>query len=235
VYTAERSAYRNLTLNIRPPDTAQALNPGRELVGARIRADIYGLVAPGKPQLAAELAYRDAALSHTKNGVYSAMFVAAMLAWSFVTHDAREIVQVGLSEIPARSRLAEAIRAVLALRDAEEDWESAYERLLLQLGSYHPVHAINNTAWVALALLYSEAAFDRAICMAVTCGLDTDCNVANVGAIAGLLQGASGIAERWTAPLHDTLYTTVAQWRERRISALAQRTAQLAIRTLSTT
>mgnify|MGYP001145759689 CR=1 FL=1 len=33
------------------------------------------------------LAYRDASLSHTKNGIYSAMFMAAMLAWAFVTDD----------------------------------------------------------------------------------------------------------------------------------------------------
>jgi ADP-ribosylglycohydrolase/transcriptional regulator with XRE-family HTH domain len=233
VYTAERIAYRNLTLNISPPETAVVLNPARELIGARIRADVYGYIAPGKPELAAALAYRDATLSHTKNGVYSAMFMAAMIAWAFVTADLREIVEVGLSEIPRRCRLAEAVREVLDVWAETADWEIAYDRLILKYGSYHPVHAIVNTLWVVLALLYSDGDFEKAICTAVTCGLDTDCNGANVGSVMGVLLGEGSIADKWTAPLQDTVYTTIAQWKERRISALARRTAEIAEQTLS--
>jgi ADP-ribosylglycohydrolase len=233
VYTAERIAYRNLALNISPPETAVVLNPARELIGARIRADVYGYVAPGKPELAAALAYRDATLSHTKNGVYSAMFMAAMIAWAFVTADLREIVEVGLSEIPRRCRLAEAVREGLDIWAETADWEIAYDRLILKYGSYHPVHAIVNTLWVVLALLYSDGDFEKAICTAVTCGLDTDCNGANVGSVMGVLLGERSITDKWTAPLQDTVYTTIAQWKERRISALARRTAEIAEQTLS--
>jgi ADP-ribosylglycohydrolase/transcriptional regulator with XRE-family HTH domain len=233
LYTAERLAYRNLMLNISPPETAVTLNPGREFIGARIRADIYGYVAPGMPELAATLAYRDASLSHTKNGVYSAMFIAAAIAWAFVTDDVSEIIEVGLSEIPERCRLAEALRNVIEVARATDDWEVAYDRLMLEYGSYHPVHAINNTIWVALALLYAGGDFEKAICLAVSCGLDTDCNGANVGSVMGIIHGSSRIPQKWTQPLQDTLYTTLAQWEEKRISELARRSAKLAEETLS--
>lgn len=235
LYTAERVAYRNLVMNVSPPETAVTLNPAREFIGARIRADIYGYVAPGKPELAATLAYRDASLSHTKNGVYSAMFIAAAIAWSFITEDMREIVEVGLSEIPHNCRLAETLREVIALSQETDDWEVAYDRLILKYGSYHPVHAINNTAWVALALLYSGADFEKAICLAVSCGLDTDCNGANVGSIIGVIHGSTNIPQKWTEPLQDTLHTTLAQWDENSISELARRSARLAEQTLSAT
>ncbi|MFD4710389.1 ADP-ribosylglycohydrolase family protein [Streptomyces sp. NPDC058430] len=79
-FTAERIAYRNLLDGIEPPDTAVHRNPFREWIGAQIRADIFGWTNPGDPARAAELAHADATLTHTANGVYGAMFVAAAIA-----------------------------------------------------------------------------------------------------------------------------------------------------------
>ncbi|MBS7269035.1 MAG: ADP-ribosylglycohydrolase family protein, partial [Candidatus Freyarchaeota archaeon] len=53
VYTAESVAYRNLVNGLLPPQTALHLNPYREWIGAQIRADTWGYVAPGMPELAA--------------------------------------------------------------------------------------------------------------------------------------------------------------------------------------
>ncbi|RPI87091.1 MAG: ADP-ribosylglycohydrolase family protein [Chloroflexi bacterium] len=232
-YTAERFTYRNLILGVQPEEASQFLNPNREFIGARIRIDTYGFAAPGKPELAARLAYRDSVLSHTKNGVYSAMFTAACIAWAFVTDDIDEIINTGLSEIPFNCRQAESIREAIAMRKQVDDWETAYERLLPKQAAYNFVHAINNTVWMVLALLYSGGDFEKAISIAVTCGDDTDCNGANAGAVMGILHGARNLPEKWTAPLRDTLYTNISRWREHRISELARRTVKMAENTLS--
>ncbi|MCS7064864.1 MAG: ADP-ribosylglycohydrolase family protein, partial [Fimbriimonadales bacterium] len=92
-YTAERRAYINLLNELPLEEVPLYLNPYREWIGARIRADFWGYVAPGLPERAAEFAYRDAALSHVKNGVYSAMFTAAMIAAAFATQEIEEIIQ----------------------------------------------------------------------------------------------------------------------------------------------
>jgi ADP-ribosylglycohydrolase len=227
-YTAERAAYRNLILGIPPERTASLLNPEREYIGARIRADIYGLTCPGRPELAATLAYQDAALSHTKNGIYSAMFMAAMLAWSFVTDDIQEIIQVGLSEIPRKCRLTEAVSEVLALHSKIADWEGSYERLLPKQAAYHPVHAINNTVWLVLALVYGNRDFEKTICTAVMCGFDADCNGANAGTVLGVLAGAQALPHKWIDPLENTLKTALAGYGDLRISDLACRTVAVA-------
>ena len=59
------------------------------------------------------MAWRDAALSHTGNGIYGAMWVAAMNAAAFVLGDPAAVIQAGLAEIPPQSRLAEAVGDVL--------------------------------------------------------------------------------------------------------------------------
>jgi ADP-ribosylglycohydrolase/transcriptional regulator with XRE-family HTH domain len=232
-FTSERAVYRNLVWNVHPEEAACFVNPDREFCGARTRADLYGYIAPGKPELAAALAYKDAALSHTKNGVYSAMLMAAMTSWAFVTTDIEEIIRVGQSEIPCNSRLAEAIQDVLAVYRQNDDWELAYEHLILKYGAYSPIHSINNTIWVLLALLYSNGDFNRAVGLAVSCGMDTGSNAANVGSIMGLIYAGSRIPSHWIEPLNDTLHSAISLFSETSISELAQRTAKISEKTLS--
>lgn len=233
VYTAERIAYRNLVNGLTPRHTAFYRNPYREWIGAQIRADTWGYVSPGRPERAAELAFRDAALSHVKNGIYGEMWVAAMLAAAFVVDDIREVIKVGLSEIPANCRLAEAVHQVVSWSEECATWEEAWERVAEAYGTYHRVHTINNACLVLLGLLYGQGDFERAISIAVMGGWDTDCNGATTGSIMGGLLGAQALPEKWIAPLGDRLKSIVTGFTECAISDLAQRTLALAQENLS--
>jgi ADP-ribosylglycohydrolase len=225
-YTAERAAYRNLVLGFKPPETATYLNPYREWIGAQIRADLWGYVSPGDPGRAAELAYRDARLSHTKNGVYGEMLVAAMLALAYAVDSPRKLVEEALKVIPERSRLAEAVRHVLSLHAKGLEWEEAIGEILNRYGQYHPVHTINNAAIVVAALLWGEGDFASTVTYAVTAGLDTDCNGATAGSVVGLMLGARNLPREWVEPLNDRLATALSGIGEVRISELARRTAR---------
>src|SRR5690606_27994138 len=116
-YTAERVAYRNLILGKWPPATSTYRNPYRECIGAQIRADGFGYACPGRPELAAELAWRDASLSHVKNGIYGEMWMAAAIATAFVTDDIYEVIETATSEIPKESRFAAMVRNMLGWRE----------------------------------------------------------------------------------------------------------------------
>jgi len=228
VYTAERAAYRNLVNGLEPPETATYMNPYREWIGAQIRADMWGYVAPGKPELAAELAYRDASLSHVKNGIYGEMFVSAMISAAFATDDIEEIIETGLAAIPKRSRLAEAIRDVIGWSRRYADWRDTCSRVIEKYGNYHFVHTINNAAIVAMGLLHGEGDYERSITISVMGGLDTDCNGATVGSILGVILGAKNLPEKWIKSLNDTVESYVIGYNNSRISHLAKRTFKMA-------
>jgi ADP-ribosylglycohydrolase len=224
VFTAERVAYYNLLSYLAPPETARFRNPYREWIGAQIRADIWGLASPGDPVRAAELAWRDARLSHTGNGIYGEMFIAAMVAASFAAQSTTEVIQEGLRVVPSQSRLAEAIRFTLTLPQRTSDWETALDLLYQRYGHYHWVHAINNAAVVVAALLYGGGDYERTITLAVMGGWDTDCNGATTGSIIGSMHGVNVIPEAWSAPLANRVRTSLKGFDNSTIDDLARRT-----------
>ncbi|AQZ60786.1 hypothetical protein BKM31_04045 [[Actinomadura] parvosata subsp. kistnae] len=222
-FTAERIAYRNLLDGVEPPATATYRNPFREWIGALIRADVYGWVNPGDPATAAEYAWRDARLTHTANGIYGAMFAAAMCAASMVATSAEEVVRAGLSVVPEGSRLHEAVR--LAAEDAagEDDFERVVDRLHERHGHLHWVHTINNAALVAATLIHGKGDFTATIAGAVAGGWDTDSAGATAGAVAGALAG--GVPERWR--MRDSLASSLTGFDGVGLAELAARTQEM--------
>ncbi|MGW4030897.1 ADP-ribosylglycohydrolase family protein [Streptomyces sp. NPDC004838] len=231
-FTAERIAYRNLLSGVEPPDTASHHNPFREWIGAAIRADTHGWTHPGDPGAAAAQAYRDASLTHTANGVYSAMFIAASIAAAAGgAHDVHQALAVGLTVVPPGSRLAEAVRSGIDAARAEPDFDTVVDRLHTSYGRYHWVHAVPNAALLAAALTHADGDFTGSICRAVSGGWDTDSNGATAGSIAGLLAGRpERLPDRWTAPLRNRLATSVAGFDGIGFDALAHLTHQEALR-----
>lgn len=229
LYTAERVAYRNFVNQQWPPESAFWRNPFREWIGAQIRADIFGYVAPGWPEKAAELAYQDASISHVKNGIYGEMFVAAMLAASFVTSDAEEIVRIGLSEIPDKCRLSEAVHDTVSWCLEFSDWEKVWDLISEKYGHYSGVHTINNAALVVMGLFFGIDDYENGIVVTVRGGWDTDCNGATVGSILGTKFGAEALPDKWTGVLSDRLMSCVRDCNDNRISELAERTHEVAI------
>lgn len=211
-FTAERVAYCNFINGFTPPYSAMYKNPYREYIGAQIRGDYFGYINPGKPEIASEMAWRDARISHTKNGIYGEMFVAAMLAVAAETNCIKDIILGGLSQIPYTSRLYSEIMSVL--RDFENG--VSQEQCFINIHSkydehtgYGWCHTIPNAMIVAASLLYGGGNFADSVCMAVETGFDTDCNAATVGSILGMAFGIENIPSKWTDPLHDILHTSI--------------------------
>jgi ADP-ribosylglycohydrolase len=229
--TAERVAYRNLVNLILPPNSAGYRNPYREWIGAQIRADFFGYIAPGNPELSASMAFRDASISHTKNGIYGEMFIAAMLSAAAVTEDCEKIIDTGLSVIPKTSRLYNGIQTVLEWKRAGYSREEAINQIHRRYDEKKPhdwCHTIPNAMIVCAGLLYGGFDFGKSIGIAVMAGFDTDCNGATVGSILGMLLGAASLPASWIMPLNNRLKSGIDGFTQVEISELAYRTMRIA-------
>lgn len=226
-YTAERVAYRNLVNLIDPPATATRRNPYREMVGALIRADPWGYAALGDPEYAAELAHRDARLSHVKNGVYGEVWAAAMIAAGPLVEDVDTILDAGLGQIPRESRLAESVETVREWYESGMSGEEAVDRLHERWDEddmYDWVHTLSNAEVITMALCWSGGDFADGITRAVAAGFDTDSHGATIGSILGTFHGAEALPELFVDPLDDTVETSLPGRGRESISKLAEET-----------
>ena len=231
-WTAERWAYRVLLdhmadefVNGEPPGFDLSLcsaNDYNEWIGAQIRADLYGWVCPGRPELAAELASRDARLSHRGEGVHGAAFIAALGAAIPVTDSISQAIDIALGCIPQSSHVASAARYGCGLAGHSD----AVDRLHDRYEGLSPVHTLNNLALVVWGLCSFPDDFSAAIGNVVAAGWDTDCNGATVGGLFGLTGKA--IPASWTKPWQGRVGVTLAGFSELALDELVDRTLAVA-------
>ncbi|GAG10122.1 unnamed protein product, partial [marine sediment metagenome] len=196
----------------------------------------FAYAAPGDLELAAEFAWRDARLSHVKNGIYGEMFCGALIAGAFIYDEPLTLVKAALAEIPQTSRLHKDLTDTIGIcadhRFEWDEFEAVIKEIHALLGHYHEVHTNNNAAVVVASLLLGQRDFEKVIALAVMGGWDTDCNGATAGSVAGAMLGASAIPEKWTAPLHDTLKSSVIDYHPIAISECARRSVEIARKVL---
>jgi hypothetical protein len=214
----EHTAYLRLKRGIPAPRSGSIELNGKmtaEQIGSQIFIDAWAMVAPGDPELAAELARRAASVSHDGEAIYGAQVVAAIEAQAFVEPDIHKLLDCGTSFIPKDSITYQMIANLRDWHAGEPDWhktlrkiDTAYSR------EKYPgnCHIVPNHARIILALLYGEDDFQKSLTVVNTSGFDSDCNSGNVGCIMGIKNGLKGIdtGPDWRGPVADRLYLPTA-------------------------
>ena len=216
--STEHTAYLRLKSGIEAPRSGSIpLNSKvvAEQIGAQIFIDGWAMVAPGDPQLAADLARRAASVSHDGEAIYAAQVLAAMEAQAFVESDIRKLIDMGLSFIPKDSVIYQMIGDIRSWHAEEKDWRVARKRLAAHYGydTYGGnTHVVPNHGLIILSLLYGGDDFQKTLMIVNTCGWDTDCNSGNVGCLLGIKNGLAGIeaGRDWRGPVADRLYLPTA-------------------------
>jgi len=209
-----------------PAEWAESWNPSDEACGAAIRVDAYGYACPGRPALAAELAWRDSSFTHRRTGIYGAMFIAAAIATAFVADKPLDIFETALKFVPRRSRFHEIMSDCFQIIAASSDWLEGYEKIHSKYGKYR-----HCSLYQECGLLINSARFATdigdALCKQVSQGCDTDCFGKLIGSIMGAYFGPGYLEERWLTPFNDDLRTSLAIFYDRSLQSVAKRMAKL--------
>lgn len=209
---AEEAAYLHLQNGIAAPESGSIARNGRMLAeqcSGQIFSEIWGLVAPNQPKLAADLAERASSVAHESEGIYGGRFIAAAVSQAFSGGSPATLIDAGLSVIPAQSEYARLVRRVIEIHQAApHDWRTGYAAVRQEFGyGRYPGdwHILPNAAIVVMALLYGGGDFSRTVRIATNAGWDTDCNAGNAGAIVAVAAGLSGIDMHWREAMNDVL------------------------------
>lgn len=121
----------NFNMGIFPPISGKLRNPNRNSNGAWIRTEIWACLCAGSPQLATNYAYYDSSVDHAEEGVYSAIFIAAMQAAAFFEKDYFKLIDIALSFIPKDCDVAKAVYCVLDSYGEKKTWQQARKQLFM--------------------------------------------------------------------------------------------------------
>ncbi len=217
--STEHTAYKRLRDGIPAPRSGSIeLNSKvvAEQIGAQIFIDGWAMVAPGNPDLAADLAGKAASASHDGEAVHAARLLASMEARAFVESDLSKLLDLGLGYVPRDSVIRRMIDDLRGFHASNNDWRKAMTDVMEKHYGYDRYggncHVVPNHGIIILALLYGEDSFQNSMMIANTCGWDTDCNSGNVGCLMGIKNGLAGIGAGpdWRSPVADRLYLPTA-------------------------
>jgi len=228
--TAEDIALQNLKKGLPADKAGEIDNPWCEWIGADIRSDPWGYLAPGLPEAAAEMAWRDAFLSHRRQGIYGEMYFAAVIAAAFAVDDPLEALRIGLTEIPRECALAQAVRWALEEAPRIRNYQEARRAAESYCAGMSGVHTIINALLTIWGITLHGKDFSKVIGEVVAMGLDNDCTAATAGSIVGAVVGKHGIPAHWVKPFDNTIYTYMIDRQEFKIDDVAARFATQAKR-----
>ena len=181
VFTAEKVALNNIRSGIFPPKSGTYANPYFDFIGAQMRADIWGQIAPGCPEIARHYCVKDGSISHAWIGIEGEVFVAILISNAFFENDIRENINHALTFLPHErvSLYTQTVKKAINLYEQNPDdfrkareilineyWREIKEdlinreptseskRALILKGSESKVHVLPNIGIIVLSLLY---------------------------------------------------------------------------------
>jgi ADP-ribosylglycohydrolase len=201
-----------------------------ESEGCPIRSEIWGLVCPGNPALAADYARKDAQLDHGGASELCERFLAAAAAAAFFDDDLERVIDAGLAVLPEGSAVHHMVHETRAICAAHPRFEEAWRLLVRRFGDRDASKALMNQSIVVMALTLGRGDFEETLRLAVNSGWDTDCTAATAGALLGIMKGPSIFPADWVEKMGKTLACAIdVKHRHASFDELTEDTARVGV------
>jgi len=178
-------------------------------IGPQFSSDIYGMLAPGDPNLAGSLARKYGHINGYAEGVDGAVFVAGMVSLAFRETDPHRIVREAAKLIHPSSPYRQCLDLMISMAEqgkpASEVFQAVEDRWHLE---YPPINnGVANGGLVAASVWYGEGGYLKTVNLAYHAAdySDADCNAANAGAVIGAMRGSKGLPSHLVEPLNDRI------------------------------
>lgn len=125
----------NFNMGIMPPLSGVMRNENRDSNGAWIRTEIWACLCPGNPALAANYAYYDSSVDHGGEGVYAAVFCAALQSAAFFEKDIYKLINIALSYIPQDCGVTRAVLLAEKCYKEGRTWKETRKILFKEITS----------------------------------------------------------------------------------------------------
>jgi hypothetical protein len=176
-------------------------------IGPQFSADVYGMIAPGMPNLAGKLARNFGHINGYAEGTDGAVFVAGMVSLAFVEKDPREIVRKAAHLLDPKSPYRQCLDMVIAMAEKgarpSEIFNAVEDRWHIEYPATN--NAVANGAIVAASVWFGEGDFLQTVNLAFGAAdfTDADCNAANAATVVGAMKGMKGLRPDLVARLKD--------------------------------
>jgi hypothetical protein len=207
-----------LEKRIAPPDLGHPrFKPTADGCGYTCGADFAGLIAPGLPATAVDMARIFGRSIAYGDGLEAAIFIGAMYSEAFFTEDLSAIVGAGLKAIPRESLTAKAVNDVTRWRGEFADWKDCWRGVMRKYwwnkqnnwtewpygGGNRGINLDSKSmaAFTAMALLYGDGDFTRTMNIAIQASEDADCDASIACGILAAAKGMKAIDERYYSAL----------------------------------
>lgn len=229
-----------LKRGIIPPETGHPrYNKLWWTIGPQFSGDVYGVLNPGMPNAAAEMARQFGHINGYAEGTDGAVFMAGMVSRAFAEKDTRAIVRKAATLIHPDSPYRKCLDMVISMADAGKRPEEIFRAVDDRWGIEYPAtnNAVVNGGFVAISVWFGEGDFRKTIQLAVHAAdfADADCNAANSESVVAAMYGMKALPPEQVAELHDRILGAemgplkLTPPVDESIAELAQRTQKLGI------
>lgn len=211
LWVSNENAFELMRKGMLPPETSlPENNPDYAMIDAQLTTEIFGLFAPGRPDVALRMAELPILTTAREDAKWASEFYVTMYSLAAVSEEKggmKERVfwmaEQARKGLPAGSYVAGMYDFVKDAYDAGESWESTRDALYeaYQIGGKdgyvykRPFDAGINFGASLVSLFYGEGDLKRTIQIGTLAGWDSDNPTATWGGLLGFMLGKSGVEE----------------------------------------